>query len=93
MKIYLRKEKVGAKAVQVDKIVKWKWEQKSETPSLPKKKKERILLNVEGLNAMKVNMREESESENLFRRHLMVVLLHWLVRSLRTRAIMTRDLC
>ena len=51
------------------------------------------MLNVDGLNAMKVNMREESESENLFRRHLMVVLLHWLVRGLRTRAIMTRDPC
>ena len=51
------------------------------------------MLNADGLNAMKVNMREESESENLFRRHLMVVLLHWLVRGLRTRAIMTRDPC
>ena len=63
----------------------------TKTPSLPKK--ETILLNVDGLNAMKVNIRKESESENLFRRHLMVVLLHWLVRSLRTWAIMTRDLC
>ena len=63
----------------------------TKTPSLPKK--ETILLNVDGLNAMKVNIRKEGESENLFRRHLMVVLLHWLVRSLRTRAIMTRDLC
>ena len=60
--------------------------------SLPAKE-ETILLNVDGLNAMKVNMREESESEDLFRRHLMVVLLHWLVRGLRTRAIMTRDPC
>ena len=63
----------------------------TKTPSLPKK--ETILLNVDGLNAMKVNIRKESESINLFRRHLMVVLLHWLVRGLRTRAIMTRDPC
>ena len=60
--------------------------------SLPARE-ETILLNVDGLNAMKVNMREESESEDLFRRHLMVVLLHWLVRGLRTRAIMARDPC
>ena len=58
-----------------------------------RRKKETILLNVDGLNAMKVNIRKESENENLFRRHLMVVLLHWLVRGLRTRAIMTRDPC